>query len=403
CQSNLISIDGTPVSVSVVGPTNTALDNGEVSIVPCGSDTAGITLGPGDHVVETALGHTPLTGWNVDQLTLDSAPGGGPAPAAPFDSLPATQPGPTPTVTVTRQTPTSEQLEVTGATAPFELVLGQSENSGWKVVATPASPAGIRSGADAASIDLGSPQLVDGFANGWQVTAVDLRALGASGRQGFTVSLEWTPQQQVWVALVVSAIAIVLCIALALLPERLLLRRARRRASGGSGDPEHDPGVSPPVAAQGHRSETARVPERDPVLWSPLTPLTTADGRVRTWVIAVVSVLTGLVAGAITSPFVGAAAAVATAGALTVRWLRGILTLTTVGLLLAAAASVVVGQALHAVPESSNWPPAYDSAGLLVWMAVVALGADAVASTTRRLHSRLSDEELSRPLDPDST
>jgi hypothetical protein len=409
CQSNLISIDGNPVSVRVVGPTSTALDDGEVSIVPCGSAAAGITLGPGKHVIETALGHTPSTGWNVDQLTLDSAPGGAPAAAAPFDSLPATQPGAAPTVTVTRQTATSEQLEVTGATAAFELVLGQSNSSGWKAVASPprrtgtstAAAAHSRAGAVARNVDLGSPQLVDGFANGWQLTTADLSALEAGGSGSFTVSLDWAPQQQVWIALAVSAIAIIICIALALLPERLLLRRTRRRALRSSAQKDADHALSPPSTAHRVDAETApaHFHERDPVLTSPLT---TAPGRPSAWVIAVVSVLTGLVATAITSPPVGAAAAVATAGALSVRWLRPILSLGAVGLLVAAATGVVVGQALHAVPESSNWPSAYDWAGVVVWMAVVALGADAVVSTARR-RRKPSNEEIARPLESRST
>jgi hypothetical protein len=387
CQSNLISIDGQPISVAVVGPTSTALANGELSIVPCGADAAGITLGPGNHVVETALGHTPSTGWNVDQLTLDSAAGGGPAPGAPFDSLPATQPGASPTVTVTRQTSTSEQARVTGATSPFELVLGQSVNAGWKAVASPASTAGSRSAEHRPSIDLGSTQLVDGFANGWQVTSADLRALGAGGRGSFTVSLEWTPQGRVWSALTVSAVAILLCIALALLPERLLRRRRARRP--GTEGPLDDPG----------RSDAAPRTEHEPVLSSPLT---SGDRRPPVWAIGVISILTGLVAGAITSPPIGAATAVATAAALALRWLRGILTLAAVGLVVAAAASVVVGQALHAIPESSNWPTAYDTAGLLVWMAVVALGADAVVSTARRWREEPPGDIVGNPAGPEA-
>jgi len=385
CQSNLISIDGKPVSVRVVGSTSTALDNGELSIVPCGTDASGITLGPGKHVVETALGHTPSTGWNVDQLTLDSAAGGGPAATAPFDSLPATQPGPAPTVTVSRQTSTSEQLEVTGATSPFELVLGQSESSGWKAVAFPASRAGplagsssgavtgARTGADAGSLDLGSPQLVDGFANGWQITTADIRTLGATKSGSFTVSLTWTPQREVRAALAVSAAAIILCIALALLPERLLGRRARRRVLRSSGENEHTPLLS--------------------------SPFRTSSGRPSAPVIALVSILTGFVAAAITSPAVGAAAAVATAGALALRRLRPLPGLAAVGLLIAAGTGVVIGQALHAIPESSNWPSTYDWAGVLVWMAVVALGAHAVVSTVTRQREDPSPEELSDPLD----
>jgi hypothetical protein len=60
-----------------------------------------------------------------------------------------------------------------------------------------------------------------------------------------------------------------------------------------------------------------------------------------------------------------------------------------VGLLVAAAVMVVVhGQAFHPVAESSNWPGAYRSAGVLVWMAVVFLGADAAVDATRRVAAR---------------
>ena len=85
CVSNLLTIDGQPIDVAVVGSAQHALDDGEAQLVPCGPDAKGITLGAGPHVVETAVGHNPpcastpttCTGWNIDQLVLDSAPGGG--------------------------------------------------------------------------------------------------------------------------------------------------------------------------------------------------------------------------------------------------------------------------------------------------------------------------------------
>ena len=61
---------------------------------------------------------------------------------------------------------------MTGATQPFELVLGQSVNKGWQAVARP----GPGAAAGTHAVDLGTPHLVDGFANGWQVSAADLRA-----------------------------------------------------------------------------------------------------------------------------------------------------------------------------------------------------------------------------------
>ncbi|MGH9029034.1 MAG: discoidin domain-containing protein, partial [Acidimicrobiales bacterium] len=187
CVSNLISIDGTPISVEVQGATSTALAGGEMSLVPCGPDANGIALAAGDHIVETALGHSVSTGWNVDQLTLDSAPGGAAGPAATFDALPAAQPGAAPSATVLHRDSTSEEVAVKGADAPFELVLGQSVDAGWKAVASSASVAGHER---AVQVDLGAPQLVDGFANGWQVTSSDLRELGGGA---FTVSIEWSP------------------------------------------------------------------------------------------------------------------------------------------------------------------------------------------------------------------
>ena len=114
CVSNLLSIDGRPIDVAVVGSAPHALDNGEAQLVPCGPDAKGITLGAGPHIVQTAVGHNPpcanapttCTGWNIDQLALDSAAGGGPGPAvfpttAGTPLLAATQPGPAPTVTAT--------------------------------------------------------------------------------------------------------------------------------------------------------------------------------------------------------------------------------------------------------------------------------------------------------------
>ena len=66
----------------------------------------------------------------------------------------------------------SHGARVSGAAQPFELVLGQSVNKGWHAVAEPGpgAPAGSH------PVDLGTPLLVDGFANGWHVTAADLHA-----------------------------------------------------------------------------------------------------------------------------------------------------------------------------------------------------------------------------------
>ena len=88
----------------------------------------------------------------------------------------------------------------------------------------------------------------------------------------------------------------------------------------------------------------------------------------------------------------------ATAAAVALKWLRGIVTLAAVGLFIVGSVSVVAGQALHAIPESSNWPSAYETAALLIWMAVVALGADAVVSTARRWRREPAGEVSEEPV-----
>jgi hypothetical protein len=355
CQSNLISIDGQPISVAVVGSASTALQDGEVSIVPCGPDVGGITLGPGDHVVETALGHSTTTGWDVDQLILDSAPGGGAAAAAPFGALAATQPGPAPTVTVSKQSATTQQVKVSGPAQPFELVLGESVNPGWKAVATP-SAAALRAHPKLKSVELGSSQLVDGFANGWQVTAADLRALGSGS---FMVSLDWAPQREVWAALLISALALAFCLALALLPLRRLFRRSRHSVSASANE-------------GGSIEATAVATEvRHPVLASPLWD---RGRRPHVWAIALAAVMIGAAAAGVSSLRLGGAVALAAAAALTVRWFRGLLTLSAVGFLAAAGVSIVVGKHTHTTAHYAS---------SFVWIALVALAADAIVGTAR--------------------
>ncbi|HVX21640.1 MAG TPA: alpha-(1-_3)-arabinofuranosyltransferase family protein [Acidimicrobiales bacterium] len=449
CQSNLLSIDGHPVTVQVVGSTAAALANGELAVEPCGADASGIVLSAGPHVVQTQVAHqaastTPTakdqttvhcqadadcSGWNIDQLTLDSAAGGGPEPrttardgvatgsTTPGAVGPSTPPaavappatGPVPTVTVADQDPTAEQARVSGVTAPFELVLGQSDNAGWQAVAHPA--AGAPAGAH--DVDLGAPQLVDGFANGWPVTQADLAALGVADRSGtasaattgggggFTVTLTWTPQRTVWVALGISGVALLFCLLVAVLPARwrrvLTPRRRRKRRPGGDHSGGAEAAGTAATAAVGMAPETAA--ETDMAATPPTAagqpdgprlglPFAVRGRRPPWWAVAIVAVVTGAVAAAISAPLIGLAAGVAVAVGLLVPQVRAVTAVVAVGLLVAAAASVVADQALHPLPESSNWASAYDSQAVLVWMAVVFLGADAVIDTARTMARR---------------
>ena len=104
--------------------------------------------------------------------------------------LPATPP-PTPTVEVTDDGRSRMRVHVDGADEPFWLVLGQSENAGWRATTDGAT--------------LGDRTLVDGYANGWLVDPT---------QESFDVVLEWTPQERVWASLWVSLAGVIACLAI---------------------------------------------------------------------------------------------------------------------------------------------------------------------------------------------
>lgn len=379
CVSNLLTIDGQPISVAVIGSTTSALDGGQVQVAPCGPNAKGIALAAGPHVLQSAVGHNPpcasapttCTGWNLDQLVLDSAAGGGvgplPAPtAAGTPSLPATQSGVPPTVTQTSSHIDNLDARVTGATHPFELVLGESANKGWQAVASPGpgAPAGAH------AVSLGAPQLVDGFANGWHITAQDLHALGGPN---FTVALTWAPQRYVWVALAVSAVTLALCLVLGFLPVRwrrwLRARVLPRRVRGPAGpdaperpsDPFDAPSLTFPYSIPSlgeHRGGWLRFPRA-----------------------LVLGAATGGVALLVAPPLAALLVGVLVALGLVVPWARAVATIAGIAFVVAGCLNVVEGQRVHHYLPGSNWAGAFIHAGNLIWIGVVLLVADAVISS----------------------
>ena len=133
-----------------------------------------------------------MLGLDVDQVLLDS-----PTTGTRTESPTA------PVVDVTAEGRTSYDLDLTGIDGPFWLVLGQSHSLGWT-----ASMDGLG--------DLGEPELVDGYANGWWIDPGEVAEL--------TVQLRWWPQRVVNVTIVASGVAALVCLGLA-------VRRPRRRAS----------------------------------------------------------------------------------------------------------------------------------------------------------------------------
>jgi hypothetical protein len=361
----------------VAGTTANALGGSEVQVVPCGPDAGGITLAAGTHIVQTAAGHNPncaanpflCTGWNIDQLALDSAAGGGAGPAvaptaAGTPQLPSTQPGPAPTVTQTASHVDGASASISGAARPFELVLGQSINQGWDAVAQPAP--GAPSGSHA--VDLGTPQLVDGFANGWHVTAADLHALGGPR---FSVVLRWTPQRAVWAALAISAATLVVCLLLAFLParsRRWLRARLPRRLRGPAGPagpvrpaaPFDPPALTAPFA-------------RDPAVEVSARPRHIARALV-------VGLVTGAVASLVLPVVAALVVGAVTSLGLLLPWARVLATAGGLAFVVAGCVNVVAGQSMHHYRPDSFWPGAFVHAGNLIWMGLALFLADAVVT-----------------------
>ncbi len=393
CRDNLLSIDSKPIWISVSGSTQTALARtNPLNVSLCGPDAFGIELGAGTHTLTSAYGDTLVnnqlsTGFDLDRLALDSAAGGGPAVPASPSAIAPPPPQPTTGVHVTSKTATTMQLRVSKATAPFDLILGQSVNSGWT-----ASVKGVGG--------LGQPVLIDGFANGWTVTGADLAKVGPSG--SFDVTLRWTPQTRVNVALIVSALTILLCLLLSYLPERLrrrigrrtrimvgwLRRRITRPTQHTRRSPIDDPALSDVLSDD----TPPRWSVPPPRLWAPFH----SGGPRTSWVASIVAALVvGGVGVAITRPVTGLIVGVATLASLLVPRLRALLGVAAVGLMIAAGTYVVVEERkLNGVPNGS-WAQHFGTASTLAWAAVIFLAAGAVVEITRRLFSKIRTPDRS--------
>ena len=244
----------------------------------------------------------------------------------------AARPAATPKVRVTSKGSTKIELQVTGARkgTPFWLVLGESNNAGWE-----------------ASVDgsnIGGSTLVDGYANGWRV---------APPSGSFSVTLTWTPQRNVWIAIGVSLVALLLCLWLA-------LRRRRAPVDDVSDDDDEDqtPAIANPLVAAGRQPR----------------------------VLAVVggAVAVGIVGAVVSRWWVGLLAAALVALVAYVPRARFLVSLGAPLALAVAALYVVVQQYRHDYVADLDWPGRFTSVNDLAWLAVVMLLADVVIEVLRR-------------------
>ncbi|MGH9112186.1 MAG: hypothetical protein ACRDZN_07815, partial [Acidimicrobiales bacterium] len=228
-----------------------------------------------------------------------------------------------PAVTMTDDGHDHVVVEVSGATPgePFWLVLGQSYNEGW--------------GASIDGEELGDPELVDGFANGWQVVP---------DAESFVVEMRFAPQQRVNLAMVVSVVAAAACLL-------LCIRRPRPAV------------LAPSALAEPYASVLAF--RYDGALPSIRTAVVTGAGL-------------GLVSYALAGPVVGLGIGLAAGiGARHETFRRWLLLASPVALGLAGLYVLYI-QLRHSPMPSFEWPIEMDRVHPLGWAAVLLLVADVI-------------------------
>lgn len=212
CRGGLLSIDGHDIPVALHGTIADAVAGKPIPFTACTSP-AGLSLDAGDHLLRTATGRD--VGLDVDQLVARSAAGGA-ADASTGTLLPddVARSG-APELRLEHDGATGIDAKVTGTDRPFWLVLGQSIDRGWELTVNGKTQ--------------GSATLVNGYANGWLIDP--------HGASSLDISLRWTPQRVIWVALALSALAMLLCFAIVLWPMRHHLAPVADDSSIGS-DPK---------------------------------------------------------------------------------------------------------------------------------------------------------------------
>jgi hypothetical protein len=319
CRTDLLEVDGKPVPLRISALAPGAGAAASLQVQGCGQG-ATLTLSPGDHVLEAAPGH--VTGIDLDRLVLASERGGGPVAVGPDATVPVTTPTSiAPSVRVVSQGRTSAtvDVDVTGQSGPFWLVLGQSFNAGWSAHAD-----GVG--------NLGAPQLVDGLANGWLVRA-------PAGASHVVVRLDWTPQHRVRWGIAISVLAALLC---------LLLGLPWRRRRPGESD-----GPMPQWA------------------WTLVGRARPASRRTA----AVLGVVATLLAAGLIGPVPGVAIGMATFGAAIRPRLRPALAMASVAGVGVSALYVVYEQLRHHFHHVLNWAALFERTSAVTWVAIALMAA----------------------------
>ncbi len=345
CRSGLVSVDGTDVPVRLVGSTADAERREGTPFELCQD---GLLLTRGHHEVHTRAGSR--TGIDVDRFVLVSAAGGAPATTAEVaggsPNIGAESLAATPKVHVTARGRDHTTVRITGATAPFWFVLGQSNNAGWQATAN--------------GTDLGASTLIDGYANGWLVKP-------ARSGSPITVSVRWAPQRVVDTALAISGVVFALALGVVVWTGVRVRRRRRAAAAEIDADVDRDAVVAPELVGASGGGQSSR------------------PGVV---VLVVVPVVAGVVAGLFVQPWAAPLLAVATFAALWWRWARGVLRLFPAVAIAGCGLYIAIQQHRHGFVPRFEWPTFFGRVNQLAWLAIAALAADVLIEVAVRRRRR---------------
>jgi arabinofuranan 3-O-arabinosyltransferase len=323
CRSDLVSVAGSAVPVQVTGTVDDALAGAPLPLTSCDGRPVGLVRGSNE--LRSVKG--ALTGIDVDRVVLSST-----AADDPSATLPAPDPGARPSTSVLGQDADSLTVRIEGAEpgSPFWLSFGQGWNTGWH--------------ATIAGHDLGTPSLVDGFANGWEIDPTAAT---------FEVSLRFVPQHRVDLALLGSLVAALVCLALAV---------PRSRLRPATDDDQLESQVAALSAA------TVAGPSLAPLS----LPVTVATG------LAVAAL-----GAALATPFIGVLSSVLAVVAARSALPRWITALAAPVAMAASAAYVVTTVYRHDISPGLDWPSELHRAHPIAWLAVLALTVDALVVALR--------------------
>jgi hypothetical protein len=260
---------------------------------------------------------------------------------------------------VVHQGETSYTVRITDASKPTWLVVGQSHNAGWHATLD--------------GHDLGPSRLVDGYANGWRIDP--------KGRTGpLLVKVEWTPQNQMRIAFVLSLLGLLACFAIVIGSWVRVGRRRRSDRAAASAAAVAD-GAGPDAADALDTRELVGVGEIGQRAL--VNPFRTGGHRPSIPAVALTAIGAGIAAGVLSRPWTTIPVALLTAAALvSPRW-RGILRVVPPVIVVVILAWVTSGQMRHSYPASFDWPIFFERLRTSAWLVVVLLAVDGIVGLVR--------------------